>query len=81
MVDREDVTLWTAVRRSPVRTGVFVGLPLLLAVGQLLNALVTGFPLWVAVAFAAVMVAYAAMYVRLHHSRVRLHVLEHGAAT
>lgn len=79
MVDREDVTLWNAVRRSPARTGVFVGVPILLAVGQLLNALLTGFPVWAAVAFAAVMVGYAAMYVRLHHSRVRLHVLEHGA--
>lgn len=79
-MDAHDLSLWDAARRSPTRTAVFVALPLLLATLQLGNALLNGLPLWAAGAFAVAMVCYSAMFLRLHHSRLRVRLLERGTA-
>lgn len=78
-MDSVDVSAWTALRRSPVHAALFVAVPILLATAQIANALLNGFPLWAAATFAVVMVAYAAMALRLHCSRLRVRILERGA--
>lgn len=75
---KDDVTLVAACRRSPVRTALFTVLPILLAGAQVLNGLFTDLALWIALAFAAVMVSYAAVYTQYNLARDRLEVLESG---
>lgn len=79
MEENDAVTLRSSFRQSPARMGMFVVGPLLLAVAQLVNAAITGLPLWAAGAFALVMVAYAAMFARLHVCQLRLAALEGSA--
>lgn len=75
---KDDVTLVSAVRRSPVQMGLFALGPVALACAQLLNSLVAGLSLWVSASFAALMVAYAVLYTRYHLAQLRLRDLEGG---
>lgn len=75
---KDDVTPRSAFRRSPVRMSLYVCVPLLLAVLQLANSLLTDLPVWVAAAFAVLMVSYAVMFTRYHVAQLRLEELESG---
>lgn len=76
MERKADVTLRASFRRSPVQMGFFAVGPLVLAVAQLLNSLVTGLPLYVSVPFALLMLAYAVLYTRYHLAHLRLRSLD-----
>lgn len=80
MGENDAVTIRSSFRQSPARMGLFVLGPVLLAAAQLLNAALTGLPLWAAGGFAAVMVSYAVLFARLHVSQLRLEALERPAA-
>lgn len=71
-----EVTILVALRRSPVRMGVFAVGPLLLAAAQLLNSVFAGLPTTVSLLFAALMACYAVLYSRFHLARLRLRALE-----
>lgn len=76
MRSKEDVTLATSLRHTPVRTGLVAVIPVVLAVVQLLNGLFTELPIVVGVAFATAMVTAAVVFTRHHLAQLRLEVLE-----
>lgn len=74
------ITVWTSFRDTPGTMGLFVLVPLALAVGQVLNAALFGLPVWAAAAFALAMVAYAVVFTRLHQARLRVLSLQDSIA-
>lgn len=80
MGENEWITIRRSFRSAPTRMALFVVGPLLLAIAQLVNAAVTGLPLWAAGAFATAMVTYAVLFARLHASQLKLERLEATAA-
>ncbi len=69
-------TLADLFRTSPIRMALLSVTPVALAVGQLVNGLLTGLPLWVATAFALTMVASAVALTDHHRAELRLERLE-----
>lgn len=79
MERKDDVTVRTLARISPVRFLLLAVGPAVLAGGQLLNSYVNGLSLPAAVAFAVLMVGFSVMYTRFRLAEVRLRTLERTA--
>lgn len=76
MADHDGPTVADLFREAPTRTLICTVLPVAIAVAQLLNGFYTGLPLWVAVGFAAAVLASTASLVRHHRAELRLERLE-----
>ena len=76
MARYDDPTLTDLVRTSPLQMTLLSAVPLILAVGQLANGLLTDLPLWAAIVFAVTMVASAVALTSHHCAEVRLERLE-----
>lgn len=63
-------------RASPVETAVILGVPLLVAGGQLVNSLVTGLSFSISIPFAIVVVGYTGMLTQYSVARFRRRELE-----
>ena len=76
MRSKDQVTLATSLRQTPVRTGLVAVVAVVLGVVQLLNGLFTDLSIVVGVAFATTMITAAVVLTRHHLAQLRLEVLE-----
>ena len=72
MAIRTSPTLIDLASERPVRLSIFVLLPLLAVIAQFGNSYYNGLPVVYALAFAALMIAYAVAFVR--HQLADLHL-------
>lgn len=72
----ENLSIADLYRAAPVRTLLFTAVPVALALAQLVNALVTTFPVWAAALFAATMLAATVSLFRHHRAEVHVGLLE-----
>lgn len=76
MPTRDRPTVFDMLRADPVRGGLFVAVPALVAGVQLLNSAVNDLSFLVSVPFAAVMVAFSALLLTYQLAQFRLEKLE-----
>lgn len=76
MSTADDPTVREMIRADPVRGGLFVAVPILVAAVQLLNSVVNDLSFLVSIPVAAVMVAFSALLVTYRLSQFRLRRLE-----
>jgi divalent metal cation (Fe/Co/Zn/Cd) transporter len=79
MSTADDPTVLEMIRADPVRGGLFVSIPILVAAVQLLNSVVNDLSFLVSVPVAAVMVAFSVLLVSYRLSRFRLDRMEDAA--
>lgn len=82
MSTADDPTVIDMCRADPVRGGLFVAIPILVAAVQLLNSAVNDLSFLVSIPVALVMVAFSAMLATYRLSQFRLDRLEarvHGS--
>ena len=73
---KDEVTFRASFRLSPVQMGLFVLGPIALAVAQVMNSFVTGFPLYASAGFTVLMIVYAVWYTQYNLARLRLQHVE-----
>lgn len=76
MSTRDQPTVLEMLRADPVRSGLFVATPVVVAAVQLLNSLLNGLSFLVSVPFAAVMLAFSGLLVTYQFAQYRLDRLE-----
>lgn len=76
MSTRDQPTVLEMLRADPVRSGLFVATPVVVAAVQLLNSLLNGLSYLVSVPFAAVMLAFSGLLVTYQFAQFRLARLE-----
>lgn len=76
MSTREPPTVPEMLREDPVRGGLFVATPLVVAAVQLLNSAVNGLSYLVSVPFAALMVGFSALLLSYQLAQFRVAELE-----
>ena len=76
MTTRDPPTVLEMLRDDPIRSGLFVATPLVVAAIQLLNSVVNGLSYLVSVPFAALMVAFSAVLLSYQLAQFRLAELE-----
>ena len=84
MPSPDNPTVLEMLRADPVRSGLFVATPVVVAAVQLLNSLFNGLSVLVSVPFAAVMLAFSALLVSYQFAQYRVDRLEtetYGSAT
>ena len=79
MSTRTGPTVLDLLRTHPVRGGLFVAVPLVVAAVQLLNSYVNDLPFLVSVPFAVVMLAFSALLVTYQLAEYRVSRLEREA--
>lgn len=78
MSTRDAPTVLDLLRAYPVRGGLFVAVPVVVAAVQLLNSYVNDLPFLVSVPFAAVMMAFSALLLTYQLAQFRVSRLEKG---
>lgn len=76
MSTRDPPTVLEMLRDDPIRGGLFVATPLVVAAIQLLNSVLNGLSYLVSVPFAALMVAFAALLLSYQLAQFRVAELE-----